>query len=106
MPPSANTSARLAARRRHVRDLKGRILNLDGSVNRPISALRFILRQCGVRDVRLLPRDSQALISNFLRNRLKDVFYQFIKLASCKAHQTIAKPGEMQMRRGRRLGCP
>ena len=47
---------------------------IDGSVKNPISALRFIPRHCGVPSVRLVPRDSQALISGFLRNRLESDF--------------------------------
>jgi nitroreductase len=43
----------------------------DGFVKNPISALRFILRHCGVPYVRLIPQDSQALISGFLRIRRK-----------------------------------
>jgi hypothetical protein len=43
---------------------------LDGSVKSPVSALRFISRHCGVPSVRLIPRNSQALISDFLRIRL------------------------------------
>jgi hypothetical protein len=42
---------------------------IDGFVKKPISALRFIPRHCGVPSVRLIPRDSQALISAFLRTR-------------------------------------
>jgi hypothetical protein len=49
-------------------------LKLDGFVKSPISALRFIPRHCGVPEVRLIPRDSQALISNILRSRLKLYF--------------------------------
>jgi hypothetical protein len=45
---------------------------LDGSAKNPISALRFISRHCGVQYVRLIPQDSQALISNFFQNRLND----------------------------------
>jgi threonine dehydratase len=44
---------------------------VDGSVKSQISALRFILHHCGVSSIRLIPRDSQALIAGFLRNRLK-----------------------------------
>ena len=43
---------------------------LGGFVKSPISALRFIPRHCSVRSVRLIPRDSQALISAFLQNLL------------------------------------
>ncbi len=42
----------------------------DDFAKSPISALRFISRHCSVPSVRFIPRDSQALISNFLRNRL------------------------------------
>ncbi len=42
---------------------------IDGFVKSPISALRFILRHCGVRQVHLIPQDSQALTSGFLRIR-------------------------------------
>jgi hypothetical protein len=51
----------------------------DGSVKIPISALRFIPRDCGVRLVRLISRDLQALISAFLRSRWKFDFYGLIK---------------------------
>ena len=44
---------------------------IDGFLKKPISALRFIPRRCGVPSVRLIPRDSQALISGFLRTRRK-----------------------------------
>jgi hypothetical protein len=58
---------------------------LDGFVRSPISASRFILRHCGVPYVRLIPQDSQALISDFLRSRPKcDFFYAFIILESIK----------------------
>jgi hypothetical protein len=43
---------------------------IDGFVQRPISALRFIPRHCGVPCVRLIPRDSQALISDVVQFRL------------------------------------
>jgi hypothetical protein len=35
-----------------------------------VSALRFILRHCGVPKVRLIPQDSQALNSNLLQSHL------------------------------------
>jgi hypothetical protein len=44
-------------------------VNKGGFVRSPISALRFIPRSCGLRPVRLPPRDLQALIANGLRNR-------------------------------------
>ena len=47
---------------------------IDDGVKNPISALRFIPRHCGVRLVHLIPRDSQALISSFLRRRPKSEF--------------------------------
>jgi hypothetical protein len=34
---------------------------IDGFVKNPISALRFIPRHCGVRQVRLIPRDLRRL---------------------------------------------
>jgi len=34
---------------------------IDGVVKSPTSALRFITRHCGVRQVRRVPRDSRAL---------------------------------------------
>jgi hypothetical protein len=37
----------------------------DGFVKRPISALRFIPRHCGVPQVRLIPQDSQAVSRTF-----------------------------------------
>ena len=46
-------------------------LNIDGFVKSPISAFRFSPRHCGVRYVRLIPRDSRALILNFLQSRSK-----------------------------------
>ena len=52
----------------------------DRYVKSSISALRFILRHCGVTKVRLIPQDSQALISGFLRSRPNwKAFYEFIK---------------------------
>jgi len=56
----------------------GNAFNFDGFVRSPISALRVSLVTAaydlyaafGTRDGGI-PRDSQALISNFLRNRLK-----------------------------------
>jgi hypothetical protein len=35
--------------------------NSDGFVKSPNTALRFILRHCGVRKVRLIPHDLRAL---------------------------------------------
>jgi len=43
--------------------------NNDGLVGSPISALRRILRHCGVGQLRLIPQDLQALILNILRTR-------------------------------------
>ena len=43
----------------------------DGSVKSPISALCVSLVTAEYFCVRLIPRNPQALISNFLRNRLK-----------------------------------
>ena len=43
---------------------------VDGSVKSPISALCCILRHCGVGQLRLIPQDLHALISNIFRNRL------------------------------------
>jgi hypothetical protein len=53
----------------------------DGFAKNPISALRFMPGHCGVlqyaafgtRDS-AIPRDSHALISDYLRNRLKHEF--------------------------------
>ena len=45
----------------------------------PDTALRCIPRHCGVRQVRLVPRDLQALISGFLRSRPKLDFLQVYK---------------------------
>ena len=59
---------------------------LDGSVKKPISALRFILRHCGVRPVRLIPQDSQALISGFLRIRLK---CDFLRVHQASYHHPV-----------------
>jgi hypothetical protein len=42
---------------------------LDGYVKSPDAALRFILRHCGVPEVRLIPQDSCALPAAFLRSR-------------------------------------
>jgi hypothetical protein len=42
----------------------------DGSVKSPISALCCILRHCGVEQLRLIPQDLHAFISNIFRNRL------------------------------------
>jgi hypothetical protein len=70
--------------------------NLDGFVKNPISALRFILRHCGVPSVRLIPQDSQALISKFLRSRLKCAFYAFINLDEQykrRGFSTVEAPG-------------
>jgi hypothetical protein len=41
----------------------------DGFEKRPMSALRVIPRHCGVPEVRLIPRASQALTSNVFRSR-------------------------------------
>jgi hypothetical protein len=49
----------------------------DGFVKSPISAFRFIPRHYGVQYVRLIPRDSRALILNFLQSRLKSDFLHF-----------------------------
>jgi len=46
------------------------ITNIDGFVKSPEAALRFILRHCGVRKVRLTSQDLRALPANFLRSRL------------------------------------
>jgi acyl-CoA synthetase (AMP-forming)/AMP-acid ligase II len=58
----------------------GRKRKFDDFVQNPISALRVIPRHCGVPYVRLIPRDSQALISGFLRSRRNATFLEFIKL--------------------------
>ncbi|MDY6822661.1 MAG: hypothetical protein SWH68_02525, partial [Thermodesulfobacteriota bacterium] len=50
------------------------ILFFDGFVKSPISVLRCIPRHCGVRQVRLIPRDLRALILNFLLCRPKSDF--------------------------------
>jgi hypothetical protein len=42
---------------------------IDGFVKSPDAALRFILRHCGVPEVRLIPQDSRALPAAFLRSR-------------------------------------
>jgi hypothetical protein len=62
---------------------------LDGLVKSPISALRFISRHCGVRQVFLIPRDSQALISNILRNRLIDYFLRVRLFFAVKENEHI-----------------
>jgi len=41
----------------------------DGLVKRPDTALRIILRHCGVLNVRLIPQDSRALPAAFLQGR-------------------------------------
>jgi hypothetical protein len=58
---------------------------IDGFVKSPISALRFILRHCGVPSVRLIPQDSQALISDFLRSRPKCDFLRVHQKDSAEA---------------------
>jgi len=47
------------------------IHNFDGSVKSPVSVLHFIPHHCELRLAGLIFPDSQALISNFLRSRLK-----------------------------------
>jgi hypothetical protein len=42
------------------------MITFDGFVKTPISALRFILRHCGVLFVRLTPQNLRALILKFL----------------------------------------
>jgi len=49
-------------------------IRFDGSVKSPISALCCILHHCGVGQLRLIPQDLHALISNILRNRLNPDF--------------------------------
>jgi hypothetical protein len=60
-------------------DSKQRVemVKFDDFVKSPISAFPFIPRHCGVLSVRLIPRDSGALISNFLQSRLKADFLRF-----------------------------
>ncbi len=53
-----------------------KITTPDGLVKSPYTALRCILRHCGVLEVRLIPQDLRALPMNFLRNRLFLVFLE------------------------------
>ncbi len=57
---------------------------LDDFVKSPDAALRCIHRHCGVRKVRLIPRDLRALPSSFLRSRPKckafATFYELVYL--------------------------
>jgi len=49
--------------------------NRDGLVKGPDAALRFIIRHCDVRQVRLVPHDLHALPAAFLQGRLRIVIY-------------------------------
>ena len=49
----------------------------DGFVKSPDASLRFILRHCGVRKVRLFPQDLRALPANFLQSR---PIFDFLRL--------------------------
>jgi hypothetical protein len=57
-------------------------LKADGYLKRPDAALRFILRHCGVRKVRLIPHDLRALPAALLTKPSYlasfSTFYEFI----------------------------
>jgi hypothetical protein len=50
-------------------------LKIDTLVKSPDAALRFILRHCGVQQVRLISSDLRALPANFLRACLKNMHF-------------------------------
>jgi hypothetical protein len=57
----------------------------DGFVKRPISALRFIPRHCGVPSVRLIPRDSRRLELERFSLPSFDDFLRVHQLMSCSS---------------------
>jgi hypothetical protein len=76
-------------------------INLDGVVTSAIPALRFSRRYCGVPYVRLIPRDSQALILNLLRRRLEIGFLRIHQ--SEMSSQDFIKPPESTVLRAKLL---